>query len=156
LSRLPSDTAARLEAAASRHPAHQRLLLCVAVSYGGRQELARAARELADSVAAGDLTSDQIDESYFTAHLHHSDYSVPSDPDLVIRTGGQQRMSNFLLYQSAYAELVTHPGFWPDFGAGDLRWAVAEFSRRQRNYGLLPREAETVLEHANVAGEDRA
>eukprot|EP00962_Isochrysis_galbana_P005965 scaffold1612_cov137-Isochrysis_galbana.AAC.7 len=145
--------AARLEAAASRRPEHQRLLLCVAISYGGRQEMARAARELADSVAAGDLTSDQIDESLLTAHLRQAEYSVPSDPDLIIRTGGQQRMSNFLLYQSAYAELVCHAGYWPDFSADDLARAVTEYARRRRNYGLVPEEEKPELEYASGANE---
>jgi undecaprenyl diphosphate synthase len=148
--------AARLKAAASRRPEHHRLLLCVAISYGGRQEVARAARELAGSVATGDITFDEIDESLLTAHLHEADYSIPSDPDLVIRTGGHQRLSNFLLYQSAYAELLTHAGFWPDFNAEDLSSALTEYARRRRNYGMLPGEKEPVLELVSDANDKSA
>eukprot|EP00967_Tisochrysis_lutea_P076563 scaffold103637_cov32-Tisochrysis_lutea.AAC.1 len=135
-------------AAANRRPEHKRLLLCVALSYGARQEIAHAARELASSVAAGELAPEDIDDGLFATHLHRASYSVPTDPDLVIRTGGHQRLSNFLLYQSAYAELVYLATFWPDFDATHLDWAVSEYGRRQRTFGSLLHD-ETMIERGD-------
>lgn len=148
LNRLPPKLIGCLEAAANRRPEHKRLLLCVALSYGARQEIAHAARELASSVAAGELAPEDIDDGLFATHLHRASYSVPTDPDLVIRTGGHQRLSNFLLYQSAYAELVYLATFWPDFDATHLDWAVSEYGRRQRTFGSLLHD-ETMIERGD-------
>ena len=105
------------------------------MSYGGREEVARTARALARRVARGELRPEHVDEELFTATLHASDRGVPSDPDLLVRTGGHLRLSNFLLYQSAYTELVALDCLWPDFGAAELRQALDEYAHRRRNFG---------------------
>jgi undecaprenyl diphosphate synthase len=108
------------------------LQLSVALSYGGRAEIVGAARRLATAAAAGRLAPADIDEVCFARHLLTAD--VP-DPDLVIRTSGEQRLSNFLLWQTAYSEFVFIDTLWPDFTKSDLERAVSEFHGRQRRYG---------------------
>ena len=110
------------------------LNLIVAFNYGARQEIARAARRLSEAVARGDLAASEIDVERFAAFLDAPD--VP-DPDLIIRTSGEQRLSNFLLWQAAYSELVFVPGFWPDFDHAALEAVVTEFRRRERRFGGL-------------------
>ncbi len=110
------------------------LTLIVAFNYGGRQEIAAAARRLAEAVAAGEMRPEDITPEAISAHLHAPD--VP-DPDLFIRTSDEKRLSNFLLWQAAYSELVFVPGFWPDFNAAALRAAVEEYARRERRFGGL-------------------
>ncbi|MDO9503633.1 MAG: polyprenyl diphosphate synthase [Falsiroseomonas sp.] len=110
-----------------------RLNLNVAVSYGGRAEIVTAARDLARQVAAGTLDPEQVDMATFASQL--STAGMP-DPDLIIRTSGEQRLSNFLLWQSAYAEFVFQDVLWPDYDASHLAQAIAEFARRDRRYGL--------------------
>jgi undecaprenyl diphosphate synthase len=105
-----------------------RLQLWIAFDYGGRAELAEAARRM---VAAG-LTAEEIDEDVLAAHLYAPD--MP-EPDLLIRTSGELRISNFLLWQLAYAELVFSDKWWPDFDAEDLRAAVAQYAGRRRRFG---------------------
>ena len=107
---------------------YKRQDLWIAFDYGSRAELVEAARRL---VADG-LTADEVDEDALAARLYAPD--LP-EPDLVIRASGEQRLSNFLLWQSAYAELVFTETLWPDFTAADLRAALDEFARRQRRYG---------------------
>jgi undecaprenyl diphosphate synthase len=102
------------------------------VNYGARDEILRASRSLARRVAAGELKADDIDEDRFERELLTA--GVP-DPDLLIRTSGEQRISNFLLWQCAYAELVFVDTLWPDFGKEHLERAIAEFRRRERRYG---------------------
>ena len=102
------------------------------MNYGGRQEITAAARSLAADVAAGRLGTAEIDEAMFAGHLTTSD--IP-DPDLFIRTSGEKRLSNFLLWQSAYAELVFIDTLWPDFTKSDLEGAIHEYRRRERRYG---------------------
>ncbi|MFM9108487.1 MAG: polyprenyl diphosphate synthase [Chloroflexota bacterium] len=106
------------------------LVLTLAFNYGGRQELVAAVREL---VASG-LHADQIDEDAIARHLFTRD--LP-DPDLIVRTSGEHRISNVLLWQSAYAELYFTPTLWPDFGPDDLRAAVEDYARRDRRFGGL-------------------
>ena len=113
------------------------LTLIVAFNYGGRQEIAAAARKLAAAVAAGRIKPEEITPEAICAHLYAPD--VP-DPDLFIRTSDEKRLSNFLLWQAAYAELVFVPGFWPDFDAAALRAAVQEYARRERRFGGLKAE----------------
>jgi undecaprenyl diphosphate synthase len=115
------------------------MLLQVAANYGGRWDIAEAARKLAHKVAKGELDADQVDEQAINAHL--SSPHLP-DPDLFIRTGGELRISNFLLWQSAYAELYFTPTLWPDFDDQALRKAVADFQRRQRRFGLTGEQVE--------------
>ena len=108
------------------------LNLVVALSYGSRQEIASAAKSIAKRVLSGQLDHTSIDEFTFAEYLETA--GIP-DPDLVIRTSGEQRISNFLLWQSAYAELVFTETKWPDFSVEDLEEAIKEYSRRERRYG---------------------
>ena len=110
-------------------------MLCIALSYGGRHEVARVARNLAERVATGELLPADLDEATFSQALCSSPNSAPSDPDLLVRTGGQQRLSNFLLFQAAYTELYVTDVLWPDFGHADFEQALREFSTRQRTFG---------------------
>jgi undecaprenyl diphosphate synthase len=110
------------------------LLLVVAFNYGGRQEIARAARRLADEAANGRLQAKDITPELLAQHLDAPD--LP-DPDVIIRTSGEQRLSNFLLWQSAYSELVFVPTYWPDFDRAALEGVIAEYRRRERRFGGL-------------------
>jgi undecaprenyl diphosphate synthase len=110
------------------------LTLLIALNYGGRRELVRAVRTLATDVAQGALAPDAIDEASIAGALDTAD--VP-DPDLLIRTSGEYRLSNFLLWQVAYTELLILPTLWPDFSPRDLYGAVAEYQRRSRRFGGL-------------------
>lgn len=110
------------------------LTLCVALSYGGRQEIVASAQALAAKVASGELQVEDIDECLLAGGLETSD--LP-DPDLIIRTSGEQRLSNFLLWQAAYAELYFDPVLWPDYTAENLEKAVATFNSRERRFGGL-------------------
>jgi undecaprenyl diphosphate synthase len=130
--RLAGDIVALIDEAESRTRNNVRINLAVALSYGGRAEIARAARRLAQAVKAGELAADEINEAVFARQLLTVD--MP-DPDLVIRTSGEKRISNFLLWQSAYAELVFMDRLWPDFTKDDLEDAIREFHRRDRRYG---------------------
>ena len=110
------------------------LVLVVAFNYGARQEIARAARRAAADVAAGKLAATAITDETLATYLDAPD--VP-DPDLIIRTSGEQRLSNFLMWQAAYSELVFIPTFWPDFDRRALEEAILEFHRRERRFGGL-------------------
>jgi undecaprenyl diphosphate synthase len=110
------------------------LTLVVAFNYGARQEIARAARRIADEVTAGRMKPAEITMERFGAFLDAPD--IP-DPDLIIRTSGEQRLSNFLLWQSAYSELVFLPIFWPDFDRVALEAAICEYQQRERRFGGL-------------------
>jgi undecaprenyl diphosphate synthase len=114
------------------------LLLQVAANYGGRWDITRAARRLAEDVRAGRLRSNEIDEELFATRLSFPD--LP-DPDLFIRTGGERRLSNFMLWQAAYSELFFSDLMWPDFGAEAFAEAIADFGRRQRRFGLTGEQA---------------
>ena len=131
-SRLPGDIVTLITHAETLTRDNTRLNLAIALSYGGRAEIARAARLIAAEVAAGRLTVDVIDETVVARFLFTE--GIP-DPDLLIRTSGEQRISNFLLWQSAYAELVFTSTLWPDFAKADLENAVREFQGRERRYG---------------------
>ncbi|MGJ0513675.1 isoprenyl transferase [Methylocystis sp.] len=110
------------------------LTLVVAFNYGARQEIAAAARALAELVAQGRLTPEEIDADAIAQRLDTAD--IP-DPDLIIRTSGEQRLSNFLLWQAAYAEFVFLPILWPDFDEAALSAAIAEYAHRDRRFGGL-------------------
>lgn len=111
-----------------------RLQLVVAVSYGSRAEIVKAARRLAERVAEGDLRPDQIDEAALSAQLLTAPWG---DPDLMIRTSGERRISNFLLWQIAYAELYVTPVLWPDFTREDLFEAILDYQKRDRRFGRV-------------------
>lgn len=131
--RLADDIVALLQMAEHRTRRNSRLTLTLALSYSGRQEIAQAARRLAQRAAAGEIDPDGIDEAALGRELFTA--NVP-DPDLVIRTSGEKRISNFLLWQCAYAEMVFLDTLWPDFSREDFVVAVREFHRRDRRFGM--------------------
>jgi undecaprenyl diphosphate synthase len=135
---LAQDVRALLEEAEDLTRDNRKVTLVVAFNYGSRQEMARAARRLAREVAAGRLDPEAIDAEMLGGYLDAPD--VP-DPDLVIRTSGELRLSNFLLWQSAYSELVFVPTYWPDFDRAALESAIAEYCRRERRFGGLAARA---------------
>jgi undecaprenyl diphosphate synthase len=114
------------------------LILVVAFNYGARQEIARAMRGIAEDVASGRLTPDAVSSELVASRLDAPD--LP-DPDVIIRTSGEQRLSNFLLWQAAYSELVFVPIYWPEFDRAALENALAEYRRRERRFGGLVAEA---------------
>jgi undecaprenyl diphosphate synthase len=123
-------------AEAERDTSHNtRLQLIVALSYGGRAEIVEAARRIAAAAQAGQFEADQLSEETFAGYLHTA--GIP-DPDLMVRTSGEQRISNFLLWQAAYAELVFLDVLWPDFGEAHFAEALAAFARRERRFGARP------------------
>jgi undecaprenyl diphosphate synthase len=130
--RLAKDIQGDILDAEGRTTSNTRIDVNICINYGSRDEILRASRTLARKVAAGEMAADQIDEKRFEAELFTA--GVP-DPDLLIRTSGEQRISNFLLWQCAYAELVFVDTLWPDFGKDHLEQAIAEFRRRERRYG---------------------
>jgi len=133
LERLPKKIRSILDDIIARTADHQALVLTLALSYGGRNELVRATRILAREAAAGRLDPEAIDEARLADAL---DTAGLPDPDLLIRTSGETRISNFLLWQAAYAEFVFLEVLWPDFSAQHLRAALAEYARRERRFGL--------------------
>src|SRR5690554_216818 len=133
-SRLPQDLMRIVQRLEEASADHKGLQLTVALSYGGRQEIAASARRLAEQAAAGRLDPTLIDDDLLAKGLELAD--LP-DPDLLIRTGGEMRISNFLLWQVAYAELIFSDRLWPDFSREDLEAALIEFRRRDRRFGAL-------------------
>ena len=133
-SRLATDIVNLIEHAESLTVCNDALHMTVALSYGGRQDVVQAARQLAEGAQKGEIDPTTIDQELFSASLWTRE--IP-DPDLVIRTSGEQRISNFFLWQAAYAELVFVDTLWPDFSKADLEHAIREFRRRERRYGAL-------------------
>lgn len=132
-SRFPADIRRRMNAVRELTTGNTRLTLTIAASYGGRQDIVEAARMLARQAAAGHLQPDDIDEGLFGTHVALADLPPP---DLLIRTGGDQRISNFLLWQLAYAELWFTPRLWPELDAATLQLAFDDYAGRQRRFGL--------------------
>ncbi len=135
LGRMPREAADRLRKCMDDTAHCNGLLLVLALSYSARWEIVEAARSLAARAVAGEVAPADIDEAAFAGALTTAAMNIP-DPDLLIRTGGDTRISNFLLYQIAYTELVFRPTFWPDYSRQDFRDDLAEFQRRQRRFGL--------------------
>ncbi|MFA6205621.1 MAG: isoprenyl transferase [Methylocystis sp.] len=131
---LAPDISDLLHEAEQMTQANSGLTLVVAFNYGARQEIAAAARALAEMVAQGRLAPEEIDADAIAQRLDTAD--IP-DPDLIIRTSGEQRLSNFLLWQAAYAEFIFLPILWPDFDEGALAAAIAEYAHRDRRFGGL-------------------
>lgn len=127
----------RIAEAEALTAANTGLKLQVAVSYGGRWDVLEAARRLAEQAASGALRPSEIDEERFARELQLAD--LP-DPDLFIRTGGDHRISNFLLWNIAYAELFFTDTLWPDFGVAELAEAMEDFSQRERRFGLTGKQ----------------
>ena len=130
--RLAPDIVTLINNAEALTNENRRLTLVVALSYGGRDDIVQAARKIAEEAAAGRLSPEAIDENLFSGYLRTA--GIP-DPDLLIRTSGEQRISNFLLWQSAYTELVYTDTLWPDFAKSDLEQALRDFQGRERRYG---------------------
>ncbi len=130
--KFDADIIRMIEQAESLTARNTKIHLTIALSYGGRQELLRAMRRLGGKIAKGELSPESIDEAMLQTELYT--HGTP-DPDLIIRTSGEKRLSNFLLWQSAYAEFVFVDTLWPDFSSEDLARALDEFNRRERRYG---------------------
>lgn len=140
LQQLSSALRERMHAAATLTAGNQRMTLVIAIAYGGRWDIAAAARELAQRCVAGQMQVDEIDEAGMAQRLALA--GLP-DPDLLIRTGGEQRISNFLLWNLAYTELYFCDALWPDFDERELQAAIEHFGRRQRRFGLVSSQVET-------------
>lgn len=132
LGRFEPDIIGLIEHAEGMTRDNTRIILTIALSYGGRAEIVSAVRAIAQRVQSGDLAPAAIDADYFAHHLFTA--ALP-DPDLLIRTSGEQRISNFLLWQSAYSEFVFTKTLWPDFSKRDLEEAIDEYCGRERRYG---------------------
>ncbi len=139
--RLDAKLIEKIESAEALTADNNGLRLQVAVAYGGRWDIVEAARALAARVASGEIGADAIDEATFAAGLQ---LAAAPDPDLLIRTGGEQRISNFLLWNLAYAELWFTDVLWPDFGAAEFGAALAHYAQRQRRYGHTGEQLEAV------------
>jgi undecaprenyl diphosphate synthase len=131
---LDPDIGRLLAEAEELTKANDGLTLVVAFNYGARQEIVRAARRIARAIEQGEAKADDIDMEKFGRFLDAPD--IP-DPDLIIRTSGEQRLSNFLLWQAAYSELVFVPTYWPDFDRTTLESAIREYQQRERRFGGL-------------------
>jgi undecaprenyl diphosphate synthase len=129
---IPADIRELIEETERTTAANCGLNLVVAFNYGARDEIVRAARRLAARVAAGEIAPEALTQGSFDAALDTA--GIP-DPDLIIRTSGEQRISNFLLWQAAYAELIFLPVLWPEFGAAEFETALEEYASRDRRYG---------------------
>jgi undecaprenyl diphosphate synthase len=132
---LPTETAAVLRETEALTAAGDRMTLHLALSYGGRQELVDAARALVEEAAAGRIGPEAVDEAALAARLY--DPAMP-DPDLVVRTAGEQRLSNFLLWQASYAEFHFTEVLWPEFRREHLLAALRDYHRRERRFGRVP------------------
>ena len=129
---LPAALKEKLRKVAEETKSNTGLVLNLALNYGARAEITDAAREIARDAASGSVRLEDIDEELFSGYLYTKD--LP-DPDLLIRTSGEFRVSNFLLWQISYAEIYVTKKFWPDFRKADLKKAVAEYRRRKRRFG---------------------
>ncbi len=129
---LPDRVLKELDETLKATESHTGMTLAIALNYGGRGEITDAVKQIAADVAAGRLRPDQITEQTLHQHLYHPE--LP-DPDLLIRTAGEMRISNFLLWQISYSELWITPKLWPDFSEEDLQQALQAYSERQRRFG---------------------
>ena len=138
ISGFSSELQDKVSEAMALTAANSRMTLNVAANYGGRWDIVNAARRLATDIAGGRLQPEHVNEKLFAGY---TSLSESPDPDLFIRTGGDMRISNFLLWQSAYTELFFSPVLWPDFGPDQLDEAIASFSGRERRYGRTGEQA---------------
>jgi undecaprenyl diphosphate synthase len=150
---LPPDVLDQFERTAELTAANDGMILCLAVNYGGRCEIADASRRIAEDVRAGRLDPEQVDEELVASYLSTSGMR---DPDLLVRTAGEMRISNFLLWQVSYSEIWVTSTLWPDFRADDLMQACLAFAGRERKFGGLPHLAaskgKAVTEGARARG----
>eukprot|EP00919_Chromeraceae_sp_WS-2016_P041461 GHVR01098804.1.p1 GENE.GHVR01098804.1~~GHVR01098804.1.p1 ORF type:complete len:254 (-),score=60.62 GHVR01098804.1:51-812(-) len=131
---LPADVAALVDKAERETAANDTFFLTIAFNYGGREEIARAARGMAEAVAEGRMKAEEVNEATFSGFL---DTDGMPDPDLLIRTSGEYRLSNFLLWQCAYSELVFMDVLWPDFDQACLEDALTKYRERERRFGAV-------------------
>lgn len=131
---LPADVLEGMDRLVAATAHNRRITLCLAMNYGARAEIVDAARSIARDVAAGKLSESQVSEDLFSQRL--TTHGLP-DPDLLIRTAGEMRVSNYLLWQISYSEIHVTPTLWPDFGGEELHAAVREFASRSRRFGGL-------------------
>lgn len=134
IARLPEKNQKRIAKAKKETAGNTDLNLILALSYGAREEITSAVKNIARKASTGDLNPDEITKNFVAQHLDTAEFP---DPDLLIRTSGELRLSNFLLWQLSYAEIVVTKKFWPDFKRTDLQAAVEEYSRRHRRFGAL-------------------
>lgn len=144
LENLPDEVLQEMEITLKETEKNDGLTLVLALNYGSRTEITDAVRAIAQKVKSGEIDVRDIDESTIAQHLYTA--GMP-DPDLLIRTAGEMRVSNYLLWQISYAELYVSEVLWPDFGAAELHEAIAAFSRRHRRFGAL--------DHTNTRKESR-
>ncbi len=149
---LPKNVQEDLANAERQSAGHDRMILRLAINYGSRSELVDAARALAKRCAAGEITPEEIDEKDIVGHLYDP---TMRDPDLLIRTAGEERISNFLLWQISYSELYFAPCPWPDFGPERLDEAIEAYCRRRRKYGGIVAEISEASDDGGSAPGDR-
>ena len=151
LERLPNPVQTELAKTMSLTQDNQDMQLTLALSYGGRWDITQAAKQIACDVQAGKLDVDQIDENLFSRYLNTS--GIP-DPDLLIRSSGESRISNFLLWQLAYTELYITPTLWPDFGRDELLEAFKVYAQRQRRFGKVEPVSDEASPSIDNSAED--
>ena len=139
ISRMPDSARRRLEQCISDTSHCDGLTLVLALSYSARWDITNACAKIADQIKSGQIKKSEITDSLFASNLSTS---FMPDPDLLIRTGGDMRISNYLLWEIAYTELVFTPIYWPDFSKKDFAIAIAEFQKRQRRFGLTEKQIE--------------
>ncbi len=132
IEKFPESLVKKLQIAMQKTAKNSKGTLILALNYGGRAEICDAAKNIAREAVAGNLNPEQIDETLFSRYLYEPE--IP-DPDLMIRTSGESRLSNFLLWQLSYSELYITPTLWPDFGRDEFFEALSEFNNRKRRYG---------------------
>lgn len=157
---IPDEVQAEMDKTIQMCATNTGTCLCLAINYGARMELVDAIKRISQKVSNGELTNEQIDEEVVSAHLYTS---AMKDPDLLIRTAGEMRISNFLLWQISYAELWVTDKAWPEFAEADLHQSIVDYARRERRFGgLIQKESLPTLVDENFesnaldqsAGED--
>lgn len=139
LKRLPLHVVEKIQAAIEKTSNNKSMVLNIALSYGGRQDIVNAVLQVHEAIQAGEIQRSEVTEKTFERYLDTA--GIP-DPDLLIRTGGEQRLSNFLLWQSAYAELYFSSVLWPDFDDAEFMKAIEEYRSRQRRFGMISEQIE--------------
>lgn len=140
--KLPDPVRVEMEKTLEMTRGFDKFCLCLAINYGARQELVDATRQIASEVARGDLKPESIDENLISRHLYTA--GMP-DPDLLIRTAGEMRVSNYLLWQISYAEIWVTSLCWPEFGVSDLHAALRDYASRERRFGGLVNDGEQTI-----------
>ena len=139
MDRLPADVRQKLQETMDHTAGNKTMTMVVALSYSSRWEITKATREIAEELREGKIAASDIDEQMLSSHMTTA---FMPDPELLIRTGGEQRISNYLLWQIAYSELYFCDTFWPDFSENDLHKAIADYQHRQRRFGKTGAQVE--------------